>query len=61
MCEKIARDRWESTKYTSEGGTQAINKRWEKNHDADDGDDDNIASEIRPPSAVLYSIRAGAI
>ena len=51
LYKKIARDRWESTKYTSESGTEAINKRWEKNRDADDGDYDNIATEIPPPSA----------
>lgn len=42
LYRKVARDRWASTKFTSESGQEAINKRW---------DDDNITSEIRPPSA----------
>ena len=34
LYKKIARDRWESTKYTSESGTEAINKRWGAEADA---------------------------
>jgi hypothetical protein len=30
LYRKIARDRWAATKYTSESGENAANKRWEE-------------------------------
>ena len=55
LYKKIARDRWESSKFTTESGTEAINKRWEEEEPDDDapaeldgGGDD---SEIPPLSA----------
>ena len=59
LYKKIARDRWEATKFTSESGGEAASKRCEENNngssDAGDKEDvpDNysVTSEIRPPSA----------